>query len=130
MQKAEKNPSDRLLEFLDFLEEAKNQYEDAKKKCEEYDSTDRLIYWAHKFEIAKDKSERNKLATAYQNERRERRKYKDICDTYVTIYNFVSSDNNKPILKRLKGIVPIQKKKEEYLRSEREYKAGEKYDSD
>lgn len=128
MQKTEKKPSDILLEFVDFLEEVKSQYETAKKKCEEYDSADRLIYWAHKFEMAMDKSERNKLATAYQNERRERRKYKDICDTYVKIYNFITSDNNKSTLKRMKGIIHIQKKEEDYVTGERAYKAGEKYD--
>lgn len=125
-----KKPSEQIQEFVDFMEESKIRYESAKKKCEELDSFDRLIYWAHKFEFAKDKAERNRFATQYQNERRERRRYKDICDTYETVYNFMSSDNNKGALKRMKGMINIQKKEEDYVNGNRIYKAGDRNDSD
>lgn len=121
--KAGKKPSDYLQEMLDYLEDSKNLYENAKKECEKYDSVDRLIYWAHKFELANGKNERNRLATAYQRERIERRRYKDICDTYEKIHDFVCSEN-KSTLKRMKGMIQNQKKQEEYLESERVYKAG------
>ena len=104
-------------------------YEQAKKKCEEYDSVERHIQWAHKFEFAKDKLERNRLATAYQKERQDRRKYKDICDTYDTVYKFITSDNNKSTLRRMKGMVNIQKCQEDYVDGDRVYK-GDKHDSD
>lgn len=119
-----KKPSDYLQEMLDYLEDSKNLYENAKKECEKYDSVDRLIYWAHKFEFANGKNERNRLATAYQRERIERRRYKDICDTYEKIHDFVCSENNKSTLKRMKGMIQNQKKQEEYLEGERVYKAG------
>lgn len=96
----------------------------AKKKCEEFDSAERHIYWAHKFELAKDKAERNRLATAYQKERRERRHYKNICDEYKVINDFVNGDNNKGALKRMKGMIPLQKRQENYLYGEKIYKGG------
>ena len=120
-----KKPSEITREFVNFLEESKPLYESAKKKVEEYDSIERHIYWAHKFEFAKDRSERNRLATAFQRERQERRRYKNICDEYKVLIGFINSDNNKGALKRLKGMIDAQKREEEYLDSERKYKGGE-----
>lgn len=129
MKKSEKKPSEVIHEFVEYLNITKDVYEQAKKKCEEYDSVERLIQWAHKFEFAKDKLERNRLATAYQKERQDRRKYKDICDTYDTVYKFITSDNNKSALRRMKGMVNIQKCQEDYVDGDRVYK-GDKHDSD
>ncbi len=129
MKKSEKKPSEVIHEFVEYLNITKDVYEQAKKKCEEYDSVERLIQWAHKFEFAKDKLERNRLATAYQKERQDRRKYKDICDTYETVYKFITSDNNKSALRRMKGMVNIQKCQEDYVDGDRVYK-GDKHDSD
>lgn len=129
MQKTEKKPSEVIQEFVEYLNVTKDAYEQAKKKCEEYDSVERLIHWAHKFEFAKDKLERNRLATAYQKERQERRKFKDVCDTYETVYKFITSDNNKSTLKRMKGMVNFQKSQEDYVGGDRIYK-GDCYDSD
>ena len=39
--------------------------------------------------------------------------------------NFINSDNNKGALKRLKGLIEVQKKEEEYLSNKRVYKGGE-----
>ena len=125
MNTGERKPSEIAQEFIDFLEESKNVYEYAKRKCDEYDSIERHISWAHKFEFAKDRNERNRLATEFQNERKERRRYKNICDEYKTLVNFINSDNNKGALKRLKGLIEVQKKEEEYLSNKRVYKGGE-----
>ena len=125
MKKNEKKPSEIIEAFITFLEFSKNEYEQAKKKCEEWDSSERAIYWKHKFEFAKDKAERNRFATAYHNERKERRKYKDVCDKYKAIYDFMRSENNKSALKRMKGMINIQKHQEKYLESERQYKGGD-----
>lgn len=120
-----KKPSEITQEFIDFLEESRTLYEFAKKKVGEYDSIERHIYWAHKFEFAKDRNERNRLATAFQKERQERRRYKNICDEYKVIVGFVSSDNNKGALKRLKGMIEPQKREEEYVSNKRVYKGGD-----
>lgn len=129
MQKTEKKPSEVIQEFVEYLNVTKDAYEQAKQKCEEYDSVERLIHWAHKFEFAKDKLERNRLATAYQKERQERRKFKDVCDTYETVYKFITSENNKSTLGRMKSMLNIQKRQEDYVDGDRVYK-GDKHDSD
>lgn len=126
----EKKPSEELQHFISFLEEAKTAYETAKKKLSEYDSMERHIYWAHKFELAKDRNERNRLATAYQRERIERRHYKDICVRYEALHDFTNSESNKRTLKSLRGVVQRQEKQENYLESERTYKRGDSSDTD
>lgn len=124
-----KKPSEIIQEFIRFLEESKVLYEIAKNKCDEYDSLDRHIYWDHKIEFAKDKNERNRIATAHQKERLERRRYKNTSDLYKEIHGFTCHELNKAILKRLKTLLEKQKKIEEYLFNDREYKAGDKYDN-
>ena len=122
----ETRPSEKLKSFVQFLEDTKESYESAKKKVGEFDSMERHIYWAHKFEFANNRNERNRLATEYHHERLERRKYKDICDLYELVY----SENNKSTLKRLKGEIQRQEKQEDYLESERTYKRGDSGDTD
>ena len=51
-------------------------------------------------------------------------------DLYKTVRDFASSENNKAVLKRLNGMLNIQKHQEEYLDSKREYKGGDENDSD
>lgn len=126
----EKKPSKKLKSFISFLEELKRSYENAKKKLSEFDSLERHIHWAHEFEFANDRNKRNKLATAYHNERLERRRYKDICVLYEAVYEFVDSDYNKGSLKRLKGATKRQEEQEEYLKSDRTYKRGDPSDTD
>lgn len=125
----ERKPSEIIQDFIDLLKDSQSQYDDAKKKLEELDSHDRNIYWAHKFEFAKDKAERNRLATAYQTERKRRRRYKDIADLHKAVSDFASAENNKIVLKRLNGMLNIQKAHEQYLESDRHYKAGDTDDT-
>ena len=122
--------SEKLKGFIQFLEDTKESYESAKKKLGEYDSKERHIYWAHKFEFANNRNERNRLTAEYHHERLERRKYKDICDLYELVYEFINSENNKSTLKRLKGAIQRQEKQEDYLESERTYKRGDSGDTD
>lgn len=123
--KAEKKPSEIVQDFIEFLDNSKTEYEEAKARCDKYDSIDRHIYWAHKFELASDKNERNRLATAYQKERLDRRACKNTVDRLKAIHDFVCSDNNKSTIKRMKGMIQVQKSQEDYLDSEKEYKGGE-----
>lgn len=121
----ERKPSDIIQDFIDLLQESQKKYDDAMKECEKMDSFERSKKWAHKFEFAPNKNERNKLATAYQNERKRRRQYKDIMDLHKAIHDFANSENNKSTLKRLGGMLATQKHQEQYLDSNREYKAGD-----
>ena len=75
-------------------------------------------------------SDEVKKIILYHHERLERRKYKDICDLYELVYEFINSENNKSTLKRLKGAIQRQEKQEDYLESERTYKRGDSGDTD
>lgn len=93
----EKRPSEIIQDFLDLIE------------------------LSH-MEFAANKNERNKLGTAYQKERKQRRKHKDVAELYEIIHEFAKSENNKPTLGRLKGMLAKQKAMEGYLFGERKYK--------
>lgn len=122
MTQKEKQPSEIISDFIELMKTAQEQYKNNKSKCEELDSFDRTVYWKHSFEFATNKAERNKLGTALQRERQERRGYKDVVDLYKTINDFAHCENNKPTLKRLNTLLSMQSKQEEYLSSDRHYK--------
>lgn len=123
---SERKPSEIIQDFIDLLKESQEKYDASKAECEKLDSPERSKQWAHKFEFADNKQERNKLATAYRNERKLRRQNKDVVDLYKCIHDFASSENNKAVLKRLNGMLGMQKHNEKYLSSDRQYKAGDK----
>ncbi|GAA0254067.1 hypothetical protein MCI89_14120 [Muricomes sp. OA1] len=125
----DRKPSEIIQDFIDLLNYANDIYTKSKSECEQLDSIERVRSWQHKFEFAKDKQERNRLATALHKERLKRRKYKDTVDLYRYVHDFSNSENNKAVLKRLGGMLNLQKRTEEYLESDREYKAGDGDDS-
>ena len=125
-----RKPSEIIQDFIDLLNYANDIYNESKSECERLDSIERVRSLQHKFEFAKDKQERNRLATALHKERLQRRKFKDTVDLYIHVHNFSNSENNKAVLKRLGGMLNLQKRTEEYLDSDREYKAGDDDDSD
>lgn len=74
-----------------------------------------------------NKQERNRLATAWQKELKERRKEKDRKNLWEKIHTFGSDVSNKAFLKKLRHLVQEQQKVEEYLETpyeEREFKKG------
>lgn len=118
----DRKPSEIIQDFIDLIEQSHQEYiknEAAYKKLDE-----RTLEWAHRFEFVADKNERNRLGTAYQKERKQRRAYKDTAKLYENIHEFAVSENNKPALKRLKGMLARQIEDEKYLFGDREYKAG------
>ena len=73
-------------------------------------------------EFAKEKGERNRVATKFQKSRRERRKYKDIVKRNELVVNFFEEKAHRDILNKLRQLLGRQRKEEEYLSSERTYK--------
>lgn len=119
----EKRPSEIILDFLNLVEKSHMEYEDAKSKVELYNS--KTYDWTHDLEDAKDKSERNKIATAWQRELRQRRVEKDRMKLFEEIHEFGRDATNKACLKRLKRLLEDQKRQESYVdtpSSEREFK--------
>lgn len=121
----DKQPSEIIKDFLELLDESHELYLNSKSQV---DGFNRKTYeWTHDLEDCKNKSERNKLATAWQKELKERRKQKDIMKLYEGIHNFASDNNNKAFIKRIRHLLQEQIKTEEHLAvipEEREYKGA------
>ena len=123
----DKKSSEIIQDFLDLISKSHEEYENANRKVQYYNS--RTYEWTHKLEDVPNKSERNKLATAWQRELQERRFEKDRMELWEKIHIFGSDVANKAILKRLRHLVTEQKKAETYLEippNEREYKGNRK----
>lgn len=123
----DRKPSEIVQDFINLIERSHQEY--AKNEAAYKKLDDKTLEWAHRFEFVSDKNERNRLATAYQKERKQRRTCKDIAKLYKNIHEYAVSENNKPALKRLKGTLAKQKEDEDYLFGDRKYKVGER-DSD
>lgn len=117
---AEMKPSDRLEQFLNYLESVKEEYEANFAIVGEEDK--RLQDLLHALEFAPNKQERNKIATQFQQSRRRRRKAKDKVMELEKVYEFQKDQANRPVLKRLKATIIQQKGNEQYLSGPREYK--------
>ncbi len=113
-------PSEIIEEFLNWLESCKDEYEENYAIAGEEDK--KVQDFLHAMEFAENKQERNRIATQLQQSRKRRRAAKDKVLELEKIYNFYKDQGNRPVLKKLRGIVPNQKRTEEYLASERKYK--------
>lgn len=119
-----KKPSEVISEFLGYLEFCKCEYQSGKDRYENIDAE--TYHWCHKFENAKNRNERNRIATAFQNTRKERRTYKDKAKLYERLAQFARDKSNDLFLKKLRKILADQVKTEEWLESDR---AGEYSDN-
>lgn len=120
-----KKPSEIIQDFLDLIDNSHTEFNDSKVKVDNYNS--KTYTWTHQLEDCKNKQERNRLATAWQKELKERWKEKDRKNLWEKIYNFGADVSNKAFLKKLRHLVQEQRKVEEYLETpyeEREYKKG------
>lgn len=120
MTHEEKQPSEVLREFLAYIEQCKSKYQAAHNAVGREDK--RLQDLLHELEFSEDAKERNRVATKFQKSRRERRKHKDEVQKLQLIVDFFDNPNNKPTMNRMQQLLGNQRKQEEYLNSDREYK--------
>lgn len=121
----DRKPSEIIQDFLDLIDKSHTEFNDSKSKVDNYNS--KTYTWTHQLEDCKNKQERNRLATAWQRELKERRIEKDRKNLWEKIHNFGTDVSNKAFLKKLRHLVQEQQKVEEYLGTpyeEREYKKG------
>ena len=116
----EKKPSEIITEFLNFLERSKQEYESAYADAGKEDS--KMQTYLHDLEFAKDRNERNKIATRFQQSRRVRRKAKDRAKLYEHVHNFYMDKQNHNLLKALRRLQNEQIIEEKYLFGNREFK--------
>lgn len=121
-----KEASEALSEFLDFLDTCERQYQTAKDAVGLEDR--RLQDLLHELEFAQDKAERNRVATKFQRSRRERRKQKDEVQRLELIVNFFNEQNHKNTVKKMRQLLGRQRKEEEFLKGKRTYKPRVKAD--
>lgn len=123
----ERKPSEIIQDFLDLIDNSHAEFNDSKSKVDNYNS--KTYTWTHQLEDCKNKQERNRMATAWQKELKERRKEKDRKNLWEKIHTFGADVSNKAFLKKLRYLVQEQQKIEEYLATpyeEREFKNGGK----
>lgn len=121
----ERKPSEIIQDFIDLIDNSHAEFNDSKSKVDDFNS--KTYVWTHQLEDCKNKQERNKLATSWQKELKERRKEKDRKILWEKIHTFGSDVSNKAFLKKLRHLVQEQKRVEEYLEipyAEREFKKG------
>lgn len=121
----DRKPSEIIQGFLDLVDSSHAEFNDSKSKVDDFNS--KTFVRTHQLEDCKNKQERNKLATAWQKELKERRKEKDRKNLWEKIHTFGADVSNKAFLKKLRHLVQEQKRVEEYLEipyAEREFKKG------
>ena len=73
----------------------------------------------HEMEFAPGRTERNQAAARLQRSRRIRREYKDIVKWNERIVKFFEEPKSRDTLNRMRQLLGLQRKEEEYLLSER-----------
>lgn len=116
----EVKPSEVLQSFLDYMKICQNDYQENISEVWKHDK--RVQDFLHEFEFAKNKQERNKIATKVSNSRKSRRKSKDRAQLMENCAKFYGDKANKQLFDKLKSLIVEQKKIEDFLESERIYK--------
>ena len=121
----QRKPSEIIEEFLAFLENANSEHIECGKivdVCEK-----RNIDYLHDMEFAKDKGERNRIATKIHQNQIKRRAAKDRKMELEKVATFFLDSGNKAFIGRLKRLLKDQRDTEKYLENDRTYtrRAGE-----
>lgn len=121
MSETIRTPAESLEDFLKFVDQCYQEYQMAQEAVSREDK--RLQDLLHELEFAKEKGERNRVATKFQRSRRERRKHKDIVKRNELVVKFFEEKPHRDTLNKLRQLLGRQRKEEEYLSSERIYKS-------
>lgn len=119
MDKREKEPSEVLSDFLNYIERIRYEYKAAQEAVKIEDM--RLQDLLHEMEFAEDKAARNRVATKLQRSRRERRHQKDEMMRRELVVQFFDDPTPKSTINKMRQILGRQRKQEEYLNGERHY---------
>ncbi len=115
----QRKPSEVIEEFLSFLENANSEHIQCKQIVEKCNKKN--IDYLHDMEFAKDKGERNRIATKIHNNQIQRRTAKDRALEMEKLAAFFTDKNNKPFIGQLKRLLKEQGDREKYLADDREY---------
>lgn len=115
----QRKPSEVIEEFLSFLENANNDHIQCNQTVDQCNKKN--IDYLHDMEFAKDKGERNRIATKIHNNQIQRRTAKDRALELEKPAAFFVDKSNKPFIGQMKRLLKEQKDRETYLANNREY---------
>ena len=119
MSKQEKDPSEVLSEFLNYIDRIRYDYKaahDAVKKEEK-----RLQDLLHDIEFAEGENEKRRAGTRLQQSRRNRRRKKDEMMRLELVVQFFDEPTQKSSINKMRQLLGKQRKQEEFLDGERHY---------
>lgn len=119
MDKREKEPSEVLSDFLNYIDRIRYEYKAAEDAMKTEDK--RLQDLLHELEFAEDKSARNRVVTKLQKSRRARRHQKDEMMRLELIVQFFDEQTPKSAVNKMRQLLGRQRKQEEFLNGERHY---------
>lgn len=119
MDKKEKEPSEILADFLNYIDQCRHDYQAAHDAVGTEDK--RLQDLLHGLEFAEDENEKRRAGTRLQQSRRERRRRKDEVKRLEMIVRFFDEPTHKGTLNKMRQLLGKQRKEEEYLNGERHY---------
>lgn len=112
-------PSQRIEEFLDFLQGVTEQYKEAREVVSVEDRS--LQDHLHDVEFARNADEEKATGRALRESRRNRRRNKDRVQEVELIHNFFQEPMNRKTLNGIRQLLGNQRKREEYLYGDRHY---------
>ena len=116
----QKEPSEVLSEFLNFLDECEIRYQTAHEAVGLEDR--RLQDLLHEMEFAEGENAKRRAGTKIQQSRRARRRQKDEVQRLERIVNFFHEQNHRSTVKKMRQLLGQQRKEEEFLKGKRTYK--------
>ena len=119
MRKREKEPSEVLADFLNYIDWIRHDYQEARDAVGMEDK--RLQDLLHGLEFAADENEKRRAGTKLQQSRRIRREAKDEVKRLELIVRFFDEPNPKNTLNKMRQLLGKQRKEEEYLNGDRHY---------
>ena len=117
---SDKEVSDVLQEFLNYIDQCRNAYQLAQGAVELEDK--RLQDLLHELEFAENVNEKRRSGTKLQQSRRERRRQKDEVKRLRLLIEFFNDPANNSTLNKMRQLLGRQRKEEEFLNGDRIYK--------
>ena len=119
MSKREKDPSEVISDFLNYIDQIRCDYKTAHDAVKREDK--RLQDLLHELEFAEGENEKRRAGTKLQQSRRERRQQKDNVMRLELIIQFFDETAHKNTLNKMRQLLGRQRKQEEFLDGERHY---------
>ena len=119
MGKTERDPSEILTDFLNYIDCCRAGYQAAQEAVRKEER--RLQDLLHELEFAGNENEKRRAATKLQQSRRERRKQKDETMRRELVVDFFAEQAHKGTLNKMRQLLGRQRKQEEFLDGDRHY---------